>query len=460
MHKRVFSALLLAALLLFMATGVLAAETQTGPSVSPTEIYTVQDLMDLEKNPEGDYILMADLDMTGISWKPLEFSGTLDGNGHAILNLTIFQPGENTVKITDAHENVHDAASFGLFAALRGATIENLTMINTRARVEWPEAATLGALAGYAEDSIISDCLFTGTLELRSGGWMSCMGGILGYGSGAVRKCTIDMTLISVDTNLQSMGEEFLGGVYAAGFVNVYDSNVALEGFISEHGYVHSGGIGGMFTESPMAVGRKGYVKGNSVSGQISFFEDNNNRLAQCKALLGMARVNKYYLDGNTEDFKIHESKDYDQELRPEMCPEPTYSIRVVEPGCQRYGFTQYTCDLCGYTFRDHYTCYAHTVVQWEVTIPATFEQEGQSVGKCECGLQFTRTDPKLSQQPPEECTEPTLPTPTGRAPEQTETPSDVCTFDGVFYCALAFLALLLAGAVLVIRALIRRRHN
>ena len=139
MLKRRISALLLAALLFLTGTGALAAETQTEPSAPPIEIYTVQDLADIEKHPDGSYILMADLDMSGISWKPLEFSGTLDGNGHAILNLTIFQPGENMVKITDADENTHDAASFGLFSALRGATVQNLTMINTRARVEWPD---------------------------------------------------------------------------------------------------------------------------------------------------------------------------------------------------------------------------------------------------------------------------------------------------------------------------------
>lgn len=457
MHKRLFSALLLAALLFWLNAGALAAETQPEELGAPTEIYTVQDLMDLEKNPEGDYILMADLDMAGISWKPLDFSGTLDGNGHAILNLTLFQPGENMVKIADDEENIYDAAAFGLFGTLRGATIQNLTMINTRARVEWTDEATLGALAGYAENSTISDCLITGTLELRSGGWMSCLGGLVGYGSGTVRKCSIDVTLISVDTNIQSMGEEFLGGVYAAGFINVYNSNVAIDGYISEHGYIHSGGIAGMFAEAPLAVGQKGHIKGNSVSGQITFFEDNDDRLALCKPLLGMARVNKYYLDGNTEDFKIHESKDYELELRPEMCPEPVYSVRVAEPGCQRYGFTEYICDLCGYTFRDQYTCYAHTVIQWEVTIPATSEQEGQSVGKCECGLQFTRTDPKLSDLTPEESTEPTIPAPTRNESEKQEVPCEDAAFDLVFYGALVFLVLLLVGAFLVIRALMKR---
>ena len=287
---------------------------------------------------------------------------------------------------------------------------------------------------------------------------MSCLGGIAGYGSGAVRKCSVDMTLISVDTDVQSMGEEFLGGVYAAGFVNVYDSNVVLEGFISEHGYVHSGGISGLFTEFPMAVGRKGYVKGNAVSGQITFFEDNDDRLALCKPLLGMARVNKYYLDGNTENFEIHESKDYTRELRPELCEEPLYSIRVAEPGCQRYGFTQYTCDICGYSFRDQYTCYAHTVLSWEVIVPATYEQEGQSIGKCECGLQFTRTDPKLTELPPEDCTEQTLPEPTKSRSEQPADSPEETVFDVVFYGALGCLLLLLAGAALVLRALFKRR--
>ena len=452
MRKRIFSALLAAALFLCLTGICLGVETE------PREIYTVQDLMDMEKEPEGSYILMADLDLTDIPWKPLDFSGSLDGNGHAILNLTLSQPGTEKVNLSDEDDNGYEAAVFGLFGILRNANISNLTLINVRTQVEWEDACTLGALAGYMENSNLTDCQVTGTLELRCGGWMSCLGGLVGYGSGAVRRCDVNTTLISVDTDVQSMGEEYFGGVYAAGFISVYDTGVQLDGYISEHGYIHSGGIAGMFTEYPMALGQKGHIKDNTVSGQITFFEDNDDRLALCKALLGLARVNRYYLDGNTsEAFKITEVKEYDQELRPEKCAEPIYSVRVAEPGCHHYGFTEYTCDGCGYTFRDQYTCYAHTVTEWEVKKPATRLQEGQSVGKCECGLQFTRTDPKLEPAQEEMPAE----------PEQTQTEETACAvltgqqepcYDLMFYAAVGFFILLLVSGASVVCVLIKRK--
>ena len=44
-------------------------------------VHTPEDLAAMAENPQGSYILMEDLDMTGIPWKPIDFYGTLDGNG-------------------------------------------------------------------------------------------------------------------------------------------------------------------------------------------------------------------------------------------------------------------------------------------------------------------------------------------------------------------------------------------
>lgn len=460
MPKRFFCAALAAALLLCLILPAFGAETQAAAGETPVQVYTVQDLMDMEKDPEGSYILMADLDMTDVRWKPLDFSGKFDGNGHALLNLTLTQPADASVKLADEDENLYDSAAFGFFGTLRGAQVENLSLINVRCRIQWEGECALGALAGYSQDSTITDCLVSGALELRAGGWVSCLGGLVGFGSGTIRRCSVSTTLIDVDTNAQSMGEEYFGGVFGAGFFDVYESNVVLEGYISQHGYVHSGGIAGMFAEFPLAVGRKGYIKDNTVTGQITFFEDNDDRLALCRGLLGMTKVNRYYLDGNTEDFKSTEVKDYDRELRPEECAEPVYSVRVVEPGCSRYGFTQFTCDGCGYSYRDRYTCFAHTVFQWEVTKAPTQDAEGESRGQCECGLQFVRTEPKLAPVAETAATQPReteIPEPTAAEPQQELREK---TFDIVFYAALGLMLVLILSGSLVIRALIRRKRK
>ena len=50
-------------------------------------------------------ILMADLDMTGIPWKALDLNGgSFDGNGHAILNLTLAEMGDLKKKCLAVNE--------------------------------------------------------------------------------------------------------------------------------------------------------------------------------------------------------------------------------------------------------------------------------------------------------------------------------------------------------------------
>ena len=55
----------------------------------PVELYTYEDLFELSKDPDGSFILMADIDCSSQIWTPIDFQGTLDGNGHAILNLKV-----------------------------------------------------------------------------------------------------------------------------------------------------------------------------------------------------------------------------------------------------------------------------------------------------------------------------------------------------------------------------------
>ena len=54
-----------------------------------TKIYTAEDMQKLIEDPSGDYILMNDIDMKGIEWKSVDFTGNFDGNNHALLNLTV-----------------------------------------------------------------------------------------------------------------------------------------------------------------------------------------------------------------------------------------------------------------------------------------------------------------------------------------------------------------------------------
>ena len=449
MKYRLSLLLLVLAMLLPLA---LPAAAQEGEAIP---IHTAEELLAVKDNPGADYILMADLDMKGITWNSPDFSGTFDGNGHSILNLTISQPGMEKNKSWDGNKNGYDTDFFGMFATLQGAQVKNLTLLNVRAQIDWDAPVFLGAIAGYAQDSRIENCSVSGILELRAHDRIFGIGGLVGYGSGRVDKCKVDVTLINTDTGVDTKDEQYLGGIYAAGFMDVYDCQVVLAGFISDHGYVHSGGIVGIYAEYPLGEGKKGYIKRNQVSGKITFFEDNNKRRAYCEPYVGEALVNRWYPDGNTQDFTRDERKEYDVELRPEMCPEPLYTVEIIEPDCDALGYTRLTCRSCGYSYIDSYSLPAHRVTQWTLVKEPTLEEEGLSTGVCSCGLDQTRVEPKLE---PEPTTVPTEEAPAAQAPQPSEPGRKPMEMDSTLILLLTAEAVLIALAAILIRALRNKR--
>lgn len=437
MQRRMIVMLFLPALLLSMTVAAMARETE--PESKP--ICTVEDLLAMAEDPSGSYILMNDLDMTGVSWKALDFSGTFDGNGYAILNLTITQPGDENPKVYDGNWKPYDGTCFGLFGTLRDAEIRNLKLLNVRGTVSWDGPVFMGALAGYAENVVISGCTVTAVLELRAHDRIFGLGGLVGFGKGVMENCHLDMTLINVDTDPETLDEQFLGGVCAVGFMDIYDCTVKLAGFVSDHGYVHSGGVVGMYMEYPWTYGEVGNIKGLTLDGKITFFEHNRDRRAYCNSIEGEMLIGWYFTDRNEVNFIRDERFEYDVELRPEMCPEPEYEETVTAADCYEYGYTTYTCTTCGYSFRDCYTLPDHRVGEWTVIKAPTVEEEGISQGSCPCGMVFTRRSPKLTPEPTEapeipEATE--APAEIPEEPEKAAFPTAILAVAAVLLCALA----------------------
>ena len=133
-----------------------------------TSITTVNELLQFAKAVDnGEYddktdavvSLDADLDLTGVAWKPIGsvfdsdgnllhyFSGKFYGNGHTISNL-------------DFSENYGKAEYpvFGFFSVTYGAEISGLT-IQGKLDVSNSGYVFFGTVAGVAENSKISDCV-------------------------------------------------------------------------------------------------------------------------------------------------------------------------------------------------------------------------------------------------------------------------------------------------------------
>ena len=163
MKKRIGSLLLILALCFtLLPTAALAADS------SKISITTVDELLQFAKAVDnGEYddktdavvSLDADLDLTGVAWKPIGsvfdgdgnllhyFSGKFYGNGHTISNL-------------DFSENYGKAEYpvFGFFSVAYGAEISGLT-IQGKLDVSNSGYVYFGTVAGVAAGSKITDCV-------------------------------------------------------------------------------------------------------------------------------------------------------------------------------------------------------------------------------------------------------------------------------------------------------------
>lgn len=165
--KKKFLTFLLA-LCLVMALVPMTVFAEENEQNNKTTITTVDDLLKFAKAVDnGEYddktdavvSLDADLDLTGIAWKPIGsvfdsdgnllhyFSGKFYGNGHTISNLDF---SENYGKT--------EYPSFGFFSEVYGAEISSLT-IQGKLDVSNTGYVVLGTVAGGAVDSKISDCV-------------------------------------------------------------------------------------------------------------------------------------------------------------------------------------------------------------------------------------------------------------------------------------------------------------
>ena len=180
MKKKLLSLLL--ALCLVMALVPMTAFAEENEQSNKISITTVDELLQFAKAVDnGEYddktdavvSLDADLDLTGVAWKPIGsvfdgdgnllhyFSGKFYGNGHTISNLNL---SENYGKT--------EYPSFGFFSEVYGAEISGLT-IQGKLDVSNSGYVYFGTVAGVAADSKISDCVsdvsFTDTTEYING---------------------------------------------------------------------------------------------------------------------------------------------------------------------------------------------------------------------------------------------------------------------------------------------------
>ena len=352
------------------------------------EIYNIEDLKDIAKNPNSNYILMADINMSDDNWYPIIFNGVFDGNNHILYNINIMEPNRNPSPSMDGNRIEYDTYFAGLFSKTENAVIKNLNLLNVKAHVVTVDNCFVAGLVGNAVNTEIENCSVTGKIYLYSSNKICGVAGIVGFGYGNIKNTTANVTLVLVDKNDRENCEEFLGGVVACGYPDIENCTVKLDAYASVHGYVHNGGIVGMHHIHTSDRSHVGYVRDCNVDAVISFYEDNSNRRAYCAPYVGeKLNANLKISDNTTKNYEKNEYFTYDEYLMPEMCDNPEYEKEIIAPTCTELGYSIYTCLNCGHSYTDDYTPPSHKRGPWEVIIEPTYEENGLMASYCSiCG--------------------------------------------------------------------------
>jgi hypothetical protein len=154
----------------------------------------------------GKYHLIADIYLSGVEWVPIgnnnqPFTGTFDGQGHVINNLTI--TGERQYS--------------GLFGYINSATIKNVGLENTDINVSRSSSssANAGGISGQVSSSTISNCYNTGNITVTSSYYGSYAGGISGSG-GIISNC-YNTGIISAYSSSSAPSSSLAGGISGSG---------------------------------------------------------------------------------------------------------------------------------------------------------------------------------------------------------------------------------------------------
>ena len=239
--KRVSAVLIIALLCAQLVPGIRISSSSKEIDDKYIEIRTLNDLLKIQSNPDGKYILMDDIDLssykkggsadTGHGWTPIDFHGVLNGNGHRIDSLTIY--GNIT-------EKSNRDASVGLFTAISSdAFVYNLSLTNVNIDVNFVPNG-MDVHIDDEDDEAGAEIEYSATYPINVGAlagtcYKNCVKGV--YVDGSIKL-----------TN-QYKGDAYVGGIVgdARGDDALVDcinnSSVSFEGI--DQGDIMVGGIAG-----------------------------------------------------------------------------------------------------------------------------------------------------------------------------------------------------------------------
>ena len=258
----------------------------TGTPEDPYQINTVRHLRNVEQYPAAHYVLTCNIALTGVgqgqsNFTPLfddetMFTGTFDGNGYTISNLTIY----NT-----------DTFYTGLFACIGAeGSVHDLTLKD----VKLQGTNYIGGVAGYALGAV-TNCKVTGEITyLPQNTYGVFLGGITGRAENDLNGCTAEVTVTANEVS----GTAYAGGIAGYCAYNMQSvgsavtlvsrSAVTVTKTESKNFAVYAGGLDGYFGSGNNTLTNcyaTGNVSGGSTAGGlVGYFGSGNNTLTSCYA--------------------------------------------------------------------------------------------------------------------------------------------------------------------------------
>lgn len=174
------------------------------------ELAGLSELVENGEDFDGRTItLLENIDLNGISWKPIgteetPFKGIIQSeNGITISNLSIASEIQSTIA-----DGQHVAGFIGF---LGGGGVKNITFAD--ARISVGEDVAAAVVAGFMNGGVVEE-VTVNNADIR-GGWNSDMGAIAGklYDSGSITDCVVTGTSIILDAGNRTYSGCNIGGI-------------------------------------------------------------------------------------------------------------------------------------------------------------------------------------------------------------------------------------------------------
>ncbi len=200
-------------------------------------VYDADTFKAMKNAPSGSYVLVRDVNMSGASWTPFDFSGTFDGNGFEIANLYIYSSSGNLGVFTKLSGTIKDVTFInlqvsswsydhvlvgGVCAELTG-TINGVTIGCDDASDESyvsGEGCTIGGLVGKMSGGSLTNSVNYADVSASLSSSAKAVGGIVGqFAGGTLSSCKNYGDMTADFTNVGGI----IGYATAIDFSNLYN---------------------------------------------------------------------------------------------------------------------------------------------------------------------------------------------------------------------------------------------